>query len=182
MAKIGVQIRIQIYERDGGCLVCGCTDDLTIDHILPLSKGGGNSGDNYQTLCKKCNSEKGDKIIDYRKKKEPIHLTIVKSTFVLYYGAKYVLHGFLSKELAYVDIKLPIGTPVYHNIYEGLVVICLAGTKKVAFKKDALIGYIGNREELPKKEVKPDLKAPFIPKDNFLESYNKEPQIDFHYQ
>lgn len=36
---------------------------ITIDHIMPKSKGGKNTIDNYQLLCKPCNELKGDKIL-----------------------------------------------------------------------------------------------------------------------
>ena len=35
---------------------------MTMDHVIPSSKGGDNSLRNSQTLCVKCNGEKGDKI------------------------------------------------------------------------------------------------------------------------
>jgi 5-methylcytosine-specific restriction endonuclease McrA len=55
------------------CLRCGKQEPeikLTIDHVLPLSKGGNNTIDNIQPLCKQCNSTKNAKFIDYRKQYE----------------------------------------------------------------------------------------------------------------
>lgn len=49
------------------CLKCGSVGKTTIDHIVPLSKGGTNNKDNVQPLCLKCNDSKGIKIVDYRK-------------------------------------------------------------------------------------------------------------------
>jgi len=49
------------------CLNCGRVDvQLTVDHIVPISKGGGSDIENIQCLCLQCNSSKGDKTIDYR--------------------------------------------------------------------------------------------------------------------
>ncbi len=47
------------------CLKCG-NAEITIDHVIPLIKGGSNAIDNLQPLCMSCNSSKRDKIADYR--------------------------------------------------------------------------------------------------------------------
>ncbi len=54
--------RQNLFKRDGNaCLYCGSTKDLTLDHVLPKSRGGDSSWTNLATACKKCNSLKGDK-------------------------------------------------------------------------------------------------------------------------
>jgi len=46
-------------QHDSVCQHCGATENLTVDHIVPLAKGGTNELDNLQPLCKSCNSSKG---------------------------------------------------------------------------------------------------------------------------
>lgn len=48
------------------CLACGETKPLTVDHVIPVSKGGSNYIDNIQPLCLTCNQSKGVKSVDYR--------------------------------------------------------------------------------------------------------------------
>lgn len=48
------------------CLRCDETSKLTVDHVIPLSRGGSNDISNIQPLCGSCNSRKGTRIIDYR--------------------------------------------------------------------------------------------------------------------
>lgn len=41
------------------CQRCGTDEDLTGDHITPISQGGRNVISNLQLLCRKCNGRKG---------------------------------------------------------------------------------------------------------------------------
>lgn len=58
----------EVIERFGGvCQICGKATDRgvfammpTIDHIVPMKRGGGHTWDNVQLACMKCNSMKGD--------------------------------------------------------------------------------------------------------------------------
>lgn len=60
-------IRLKIYQRSSGvCYLCGETltiEEFTIDHVLPLSKGGTNRQKNLRAAHEKCNYDKADKII-----------------------------------------------------------------------------------------------------------------------
>lgn len=62
--KVTNKMRFAIYQRDGyRCRKCGRkTNDLEVDHIIPIAKGGKSTFDNLQTLCHRCNVRKGDKI------------------------------------------------------------------------------------------------------------------------
>lgn len=66
-AFTGTQFK-ELCDRFGGrCLACGVVGvDLTVDHVVPLSKGGGNGIENIQPLCHGCNVKKNDQTIDYR--------------------------------------------------------------------------------------------------------------------
>lgn len=64
--KVSNKMRFSIYARDGyRCRNCGVSEryaKLEIDHIIPIAKGGKTTYNNLQTLCHKCNVEKGDSI------------------------------------------------------------------------------------------------------------------------
>lgn len=62
--KVSNKLRFSIYARDGyRCRKCGRkTDDLEIDHIIPIAKGGKTVYENLQTLCHRCNVRKGAEI------------------------------------------------------------------------------------------------------------------------
>lgn len=53
--------RQNIFKRDSNqCQYCGSGKDLTLDHVMPRSRGGKSSWDNLITACKSCNGKKGD--------------------------------------------------------------------------------------------------------------------------
>jgi 5-methylcytosine-specific restriction endonuclease McrA len=53
--------RQNVFKRDGQkCVYCGSKNDLTIDHVLPKSRGGRTTWGNLVTACKRCNTKKGD--------------------------------------------------------------------------------------------------------------------------
>lgn len=58
--------RLAIHMRDAFmCMYCGrdmrsCEpNELTLDHLIPRSEGGGNDATNLVTACKRCNSSRG---------------------------------------------------------------------------------------------------------------------------
>lgn len=58
--KISAKLRKQVFELDAyRCRHCDSWEDLSVDHIIPESKGGPTKLHNLQTLCRSCNSRKG---------------------------------------------------------------------------------------------------------------------------
>ena len=52
-----------VYELDAHCAVCYSTENLTEEHMVPISRGGSDTLGNKATFCKSCNSSKRDKSI-----------------------------------------------------------------------------------------------------------------------
>jgi len=51
-----------IMVRDGHkCVYCGATDKLTIDHMVPVSRGGKTNFENCVTACQPCNNKKNNR-------------------------------------------------------------------------------------------------------------------------
>ncbi len=72
--------RREVLRRDKyACQYCGNTKKLTLDHVIPRSKGGKHSWDNVVIACESCNSRKSDRtpaqagMILRTKPKAPIH-------------------------------------------------------------------------------------------------------------
>jgi 5-methylcytosine-specific restriction endonuclease McrA len=78
--KVPPVSRRELLRRDNHkCQYCGNGKGLTIDHVIPRSKGGGHTWDNVVIACDKCNGKKGDKYLNETnlslktKPKAPMH-------------------------------------------------------------------------------------------------------------
>lgn len=75
-------IKIAVMRRIWGmpCVICGDTDDINVDHIVPKSRGGSNDESNLQPLCRQCNYRKSNRLtndelrVAYEARKEEHHL------------------------------------------------------------------------------------------------------------
>ncbi|MEO1093680.1 MAG: HNH endonuclease [Cyanobacteria bacterium J06638_28] len=75
--------RREVFRRDQHrCQYCNSTKRLTIDHVVPRSKGGTHTWDNVVAACERCNSIKGDRLLPSTnlvlkaKPKAPMHPVI----------------------------------------------------------------------------------------------------------
>ncbi len=77
--------RRNVMKRDRNCCqYCGAKTELTLDHVLPRSRGGRDTWENLTTACTRCNVRKGNrtpeeagmplKSAPYR----PIHISFFK--------------------------------------------------------------------------------------------------------
>lgn len=79
--------RKNILRRDNHkCQYCGRSDlPLTIDHLIPKSKGGQDTWENLVAACIKCNNKKGDRTLEeakmtlIRKPFRPSHIMFLKN-------------------------------------------------------------------------------------------------------
>jgi len=54
--------RRAVFARDSWtCQYCGSRSNLTVDHVIPRSKGGNSSWENIVASCAPCNRRKGDR-------------------------------------------------------------------------------------------------------------------------
>lgn len=77
--------RRNVMKRDRhSCQYCGIKHDLTLDHIMPRSRGGRDSWENLVTACNRCNVRKGNRTPEEakmpltRKPFRPIHITFFR--------------------------------------------------------------------------------------------------------
>jgi len=71
-----------LLETTKTCASCGKPNKLSLDHIIPMSKGGANSIENIQLLCTPCNSSKSD-TAEGNKLRELVLYNVPKTKLVL---------------------------------------------------------------------------------------------------
>jgi 5-methylcytosine-specific restriction endonuclease McrA len=55
--------RRAVFARDSWtCQYCGSRSNLTVDHVIPRSKGGTSNWENIVASCAPCNRRKGDRL------------------------------------------------------------------------------------------------------------------------
>jgi len=60
----GREARVRRLRKLGNrCVCCNTTWDLTVDHIVPLSRGGRKGHPNLQLLCSSCNQDKAAQLM-----------------------------------------------------------------------------------------------------------------------
>ena len=63
-APLSDDVKLLVWARDGGkCIKCGRAGELHFDHVVPVSKGGGDHAENIQLLCRSCNLSKGGRLV-----------------------------------------------------------------------------------------------------------------------
>ncbi|VVB17083.1 unnamed protein product [Arabis nemorensis] len=62
-----------LLRDDYTCQYCSSRENLTIDHVIPISRGGEWTWQNLVAACSRCNSKKGQKTV------EEAHMKLLKS-------------------------------------------------------------------------------------------------------
>jgi 5-methylcytosine-specific restriction endonuclease McrA len=63
---VTVEEWLHVLRLYGSKCLCCKADEITRDHVIPLSKGGLNVASNLQPLCGCCNKKKATRTVDYR--------------------------------------------------------------------------------------------------------------------
>lgn len=117
---ISPEVREAVFAAYGRkCLRCGDDFKLAVDHVVPTSRGGSDDPSNLQPLCKRCNSGKGAKTVDYRKEILPIAVMPLDKS-----------KGTVSVDSQQMSIRLPVrlynrikaAADTEHRTFNNLVV------------------------------------------------------------
>ena len=75
-ARLVALKQLWLKEQEGKCVKCGRTENLTLDHVIPvriinemgIEESKTYMPENYRVLCRICNQFKGDRL-DFSEKK-----------------------------------------------------------------------------------------------------------------
>ena len=75
--------RHNIFKRDSNsCCYCGNRKDLTLDHVIPKSRGGKTTWTNLATACRRCNTKKGNATPE--EAQMPLKIKPFRPTFIMF--------------------------------------------------------------------------------------------------
>ncbi len=83
------------------CCYCGCTDPLSVDHLIPRIRGGRDEADNLVLACQSCNSSKrGRDMLDWMRIRQTFPAVLLLRRYI-----KLVARYCEEKELLSTSIK-----------------------------------------------------------------------------
>lgn len=112
-----------MYKSGNKCSHCGCKlngDHLTIEHVIPLDKGGTNDFGNLVALCKTCNTMKDNFVChpaEFYKYVDGLYMDELIFNQNKYYSDFnwQTPTNFFPEELKLFDIPMIIGTPSFRQ-------------------------------------------------------------------
>lgn len=105
--------------QDGKCFYCGKRmlsadgkgDDLTIDHFIPLSKGGNDHHHNYVLACRLCNESKADRLPNAKQRTKKFYMS-----YYIKYNKPDIFKMTFREKKSYFEVKrLAFGNTVELN-------------------------------------------------------------------
>ena len=82
------EMQMSLLSLQPCCVICGEQDNLTVDHVRPLSKGHGLKPGNAAVLCGSCNSKKHNKSLDELPNKIVAKLVKAAEVFKKHWAAR----------------------------------------------------------------------------------------------
>lgn len=100
------------YQYPHSCCYCGATEQLHMDHLIPKSKGGPDTGDNIVWSCRSCNSSKRDNdIMRWLESKEQLPSILLLRRYLKLLTAYCLDHGLMDialEDAAKLDLPFDI--------------------------------------------------------------------------
>lgn len=97
------------YQYPDSCCYCGSTEKLQMDHLIPKSKGGPDTGDNIVWSCRSCNISKRDSdVIRWMQSKERLPPILLLRRYLKLIANYCLDHDLMNRDLEEVrKLQLP---------------------------------------------------------------------------